>query len=255
VAGTGLRGEERRTRQDRRGTERRTRQDRRGKERKTRQDVRTRDRLIEVAAERFADDGFKKVTVREICARARANVAAINYHFGGKDGLYRAVIQRAIHVMRETNDLSIEAGRGTPPEARLRAYIHVFLSRLSGRDRLSWIHKLMTREVAEPGDAMRVVMREVLEPRMHYLVGLASEVSGVEATDPRVLRAVLSIQGQIFVFARSLPPSAPAAWTRVMRDPGAVADHIATFSLAALRGLSATPPSSASGSPERRSGR
>jgi AcrR family transcriptional regulator len=194
---------------------------------------------MEAAAELFADRGFKPVTVREICAAAGANVAAVNYHFGGKDGLYRAVIERAIEVMRETNDLSIEAGRGTPPEAQLRAYVHVFLSRLASRDRLSWIHKLMTRELAEPGDAMRIVMREVLEPRMHHLVGLAAQISGVKPTDARVLRAALSIQGQIFVFARPLPPNAPPVWGRLVRDTAAVADHITEFSLAALRGLAA----------------
>ena len=205
------------------------------------QDLRTRDRLIEVAAEMFADRGFEKTTVREICAAAGANLAAVNYHFGGKDGLYHAVVQTAIRVMRETNDLSIEAGRGTPPEAQLRAYIRVFLSRLTGRDRLSWIHKLMAREVSEPGEAMRTVMREVLEPRMRYLLGLAADISGLAATDVRVLRAVVSIQGQILVFARPLPPSSPAAWARAVKDTAAVADHIADFSLAALRTMATHP--------------
>src|SRR5262245_56765329 len=192
---------------------------------KTAHDVRTRDRLVEVAADLFADRGLEKTTVREICAGASANVAAVNYHFGGKEGLYHAVVQTAIRVMRETNDLSIEAGRGTPPEAQLRAYVRVFLSRLQGRDRLSWIHKLMARDVAEPGEGMRMVMREWIEPRMQYLVGLAAEISGLAATDVRVLRAVVSIQGQILVFARPLPPSSPAAWTQAVRDPAAVADH------------------------------
>jgi len=204
-------------------------------------DLRTRDRLIDVAAELFADRGLERTTVREICAAAGANVAAVNYYFGGKDGLYHAVVQTAIRVMRETNDLSIGAGRGTPPEAQLRAYIRVFLSRLQGRDRLSWIHKLMAREVAEPGEAMRIVMREVLEPRMHYLLGLAAEISRLPATDVRVVRAVLSIQGQILVFARQLPPSSPPVWTRAVKDTSAVADHIADFSLAALRALAARP--------------
>ena len=209
---------------------------------KTAQDLRTRDRLIEVAAEMFADRGLEKTTVRDICAAAGANVAAVNYHFGGKDGLYQAVVQTAIRVMRETNDLSIEAGRGTPPEAQLRAYIRVFLSRLTGRDRLSWIHKLMAREVAEPGEAMRIVMREVIEPRMQYLLGLASEISGAAATDPRLVRAVLSIQGQILLFARPLPPSSPPTWARAVRDPAIVADHIADFSVAALRALAPMAP-------------
>jgi hypothetical protein len=42
----------------------------------------------------------------------------------------------------------------------------LFRSRLEGRDRLSWIHKLMARAVAEPGEALRIVMREVIEPRI-----------------------------------------------------------------------------------------
>ena len=68
-----------------------------------------------------------------------------------------------------------------------------------------------------------------------------AEISGLPATDVRVLRAVLSIQGQILVFARQLPPSSPPAWTRAVKDATAVADHIAEFSLAALRTLAAQP--------------
>ena len=50
-------------------------------------DAATRARLLAAAGRLFADRGFKKVTVREICRAARANVAAINYHFGDKLGL------------------------------------------------------------------------------------------------------------------------------------------------------------------------
>ncbi|MDH4066852.1 MAG: CerR family C-terminal domain-containing protein, partial [Acidobacteriota bacterium] len=152
-------------------------------------DQRTRDRLLTVAAELFADRGFTRVTVREICTAAGANVAAVNYHFGDKEGLYRAVVQQAIRVMRETNDLTAEAGRGTPAEARLGAFIGVFLSRLTGRDRLSWIHKLMAREMDQPGEAMRLVVREVLEPRMRHLTTLVAEIARLPADDPRVFRA------------------------------------------------------------------
>ena len=49
-------------------------------------DRETRDRLLAAAERLFADRGFKKVTVRDICTVAKANVAAINYHFGDKLG-------------------------------------------------------------------------------------------------------------------------------------------------------------------------
>jgi len=208
---------------------------------KTVQDLRTRDRLLQVAAEMFADRGFKKVTIREICAAASANVAAVNYHFGDKDGLYRAVVQRAIQAMRETNDLSLEAGRGTPPEMQLRAYVEVFLSRLTGHDRLSWIHRLMSREMEGPSEVTRLVLREVLEPRMQHLSALVGEISGLAPDDPRVIRAVLSIQGQILLFGRPIVPRTPPVWARLLADSTGAADHITSFSIAAIRGLAHQP--------------
>ena len=84
-------------------------------------------------AQLFADRGFKKVTVRDICRAARANVAAVNYHFGDKLGLYREVLQRAIDRMRATNDAAREAGRARRPEEQLRRYIGIFVQRLLGR--------------------------------------------------------------------------------------------------------------------------
>ena len=51
----------------------------------------THSRLLESAVKLFAENGFNGVSVRELCAAADANVAAIQYHFGGKEGLYQAI--------------------------------------------------------------------------------------------------------------------------------------------------------------------
>jgi AcrR family transcriptional regulator len=48
----------------------------------------TREKLLEAAGQIFAEHGFQAATVREICSRAGANVAAINYYFGDKVELY-----------------------------------------------------------------------------------------------------------------------------------------------------------------------
>ncbi|MCU1343136.1 MAG: transcriptional regulator, TetR family, partial [Candidatus Acidoferrum typicum] len=58
----------------------------------------TREKLLEVAEHVFADRGYQAATIREICVRAGANVAAVNYHFGDKLGLYTEVLQQSIRA-------------------------------------------------------------------------------------------------------------------------------------------------------------
>jgi len=65
-------------------------------------DASTRQRLLDAAAELFAVNGFAATSVREICARAEANVAAINYHFGGKDQLLAEVLRIPLRSMEES---------------------------------------------------------------------------------------------------------------------------------------------------------
>jgi AcrR family transcriptional regulator len=53
----------------------------------------TEKRLLEATGAIFAEHGYRSATVRQICEKARANIAAVNYHFGDKEGLYRAVLR------------------------------------------------------------------------------------------------------------------------------------------------------------------
>src|SRR5579872_793581 len=90
----------------------------------------TREHLLEAAAEVFAEAGFRTATVREICQRAGANIAAVNYHFGDKEKLYRAVLKDSFRIAmaRYPADLGLPA-RATP-EQRLRAFVLSFLMRI-----------------------------------------------------------------------------------------------------------------------------
>lgn len=53
-------------------------------------------KLIEAAEREFAERGFHGASIREITARAGANVAAVNYHFSSKEGLFIAMIRHRI---------------------------------------------------------------------------------------------------------------------------------------------------------------
>ena len=197
----------------------------------------TRERLIEAAGQLFADHGFRKVTVREICRVARANVAAVNYHFGDKLGLYREVLQSAIDAMRATNDEARHAGAGQPPEEQLRRYIAIFVRRVltPGNDT---VHKLIHREMNDPTPALDALVEQGVRPRVEYLSGLIARIIGCAPTDQRVLRCVASVQSQTL----SYMPNPIATRLGFVNKPTAanlrdIADHIAEFSLAGIHAV------------------
>ena len=199
----------------------------------------TRQRLLDEGARLFAARGYARVTVRAICRAAHANVAAINYHFHGKRGLYDAVVQSAIDQMRATTATIIEAGRGQSPEQQLTTFIAIFLQRVTAM-RDNWIHQLMMRELNEPTAALDLVVRRVIEPRMTYLGEVIGKLLGCRSSDPRVRRCVTSVQLQcLAAIDQRLPihnvPTTPAA-------VAALADHIARFSIGGITALRAPAP-------------
>lgn len=200
-------------------------------------DRETRARLLETAGHLFGERGFKRVTVREICKAAKANVAAVNYHFGDKLGLYREVLQGAIDAMRETSEAARQAGAGRPPEEQLRRFIGVFLHRVLSPGSAS-IHRLITREMNDPTPVLDDLVEQGVRPRIEYLSDVVARIMGCERKDERVLRCVASVQAQ----AVSYFPNAIAARLGFVLEPTearieAAAHHIATFSLAGVRAI------------------
>jgi TetR/AcrR family transcriptional regulator, regulator of cefoperazone and chloramphenicol sensitivity len=198
-------------------------------------DLETRDRLLESAASLFAANGFAKVTVRDICHAARANVAAVNYHFGGKTGLYEQVLRLAIAVMQETTTEAMQAGDGRHPREQLTAYISVFLRRVfEGRD--SWIHQMMMRELADPTPALDLVVDEVIRPRMAYLTKVIATLVRKPAGDERVGRCVASVNAQCLAVLRN-EVSDRLGFEITAGTIDDMAHHIARFSLAGIRAI------------------
>ena len=86
-------------------------------------------RLLEAAEQLFADRGFESVSVRDVTQLAKANVAAINYHFGSRDGLIAMVVLRYVSPINEERMLRLEAlekkftGKSVPIEEVLDAFV------------------------------------------------------------------------------------------------------------------------------------
>lgn len=196
----------------------------------------TRARIIEAAGEVFAETGFEKATVREICARAHANIAAINYHFRDKLGLYTEVLKTAACNGRAVAD---ESQALRDPQQALRSFIHGMFRRMHEADRPAWYARVMLHELASPTEALDVVVEQMIRPNSRLLCAIVGELLDRPSDDELTRLSAASVIAQVVhhVHAR---PVIQKLWPGLkssleMREK--IADHIANFSLAALHVL------------------
>jgi len=198
----------------------------------------TRQRLLEAAGEVFAERGFRMATVRDICQRAKANLAAVNYHFGDKERLYAAVLQYTFHCA-EPYPLDLGLGAEASVEERLRAFIRSHLFSLLAAGRPAWHRKLITREMAEPTRALDTVVDQMIRPEAEMLMAIVRDVLGHDAHPQRVWQCASSIIGQCLFYHHARPVILRLAPAQTF-TPEAIeqlVDHITHFSLAALKQL------------------
>jgi TetR/AcrR family transcriptional regulator, regulator of cefoperazone and chloramphenicol sensitivity len=196
----------------------------------------TRERLLQSAGEVFAEQGFRSATVRDICSRAGANIAAVNYHFGDKEKLYAAVLQHWLGEALKKYPPEGNLGADSPPDRRLHAFVRSWLFRMLGEGTPAWHGKLMAREMSEPTGAFDILMTETVRPMSQRLSGIVAKLLGPDAPEDLVNDCTMSVAGQCCFYRhahemiRRLYPDRPHTPERIEH----LADHITQFSLAAI---------------------
>jgi len=202
----------------------------------------TRRRLLDSAGEVFSDRGFRDATIREICTRAGANIAAVNYHFGDKEGLYREVLRYADLCAAAIKPLQAQLadpGSGLSARDKLHLFIRGYVAAMVESGKVSWHNRLIAREMLEPTPALDLIVEQNIRPRSEMVAGILRELLGAAATPERVARCKLSIIGQCLIYysgrhvVERLHPEYAVNADRI----DAVAQHITEFSLAAIEGL------------------
>ena len=100
----------------------------------------TRDRITKAAERLFAERGYDGTSIRAIVAKARVNQAAINYHFDGKDGLYREVLRAAFRAMTEDQLAHAEETKAMSREEALRRVYSTPVASAYGARRIQPLH-------------------------------------------------------------------------------------------------------------------
>jgi len=192
-----------------------------------------RERLIEAARQLFARDGYDAASVRDITARARANLGAITYHFGTKEALYHAVIERfATPIADQIAAISVESG---PPLERLAKAMRAFMDHI-------WRHpempRLILRELASdrplPEPVARVIRRNI--ESFSRIVAEGQADGSIRPGEPHLI--AMSVAGQPLFLALAGRAIREAIGT----DPGdpairtLIAEHVISNMKRALAG-------------------
>lgn len=196
----------------------------------------TRERLLVAAGSVFADRGFGSATVREICQLAGANLAAVNYHFGGKEGLYEAVFSRAASEARARFGMDAVFDSTGSGADRLEAFVRIMLAKVLGDDATNTHGRLMLREMVEPTPVLGKVVENEIRPFMGHLQGIVRELLGPEAGEDVVRRGCNSVVGQC-LFYKHCRPVLEVLYPGVVENAEELSEHIVTVCLGGLNAL------------------
>nr|WP_320016062.1 CerR family C-terminal domain-containing protein [uncultured Desulfobacter sp.] len=168
----------------------------------------TRERLLEAAIDVFGRHGFDSATTRMIAKAANVNIAAIPYYFGGKGGLYQAVIDYIVaQIKKETGGLLEHIGESTftketgRQQARelMQAVLERFINFIAGSEQGPRFARILLREQMFPSPAYDTLFEGFLKPLLNSLSTLIMAASG--ESDPRqaTFRA-MTLMGQVVIF-------------------------------------------------------
>lgn len=195
----------------------------------------TRAALMAAAADLFAEQGYAGARVRDIAARARANVAAVSYHFGSKQALYVAVLEEQAARMIAQHPLPTDDD-AQHPERRLRAVIAGLLGRALADDERGYAQRLLVREMLSPSDALPLMVERVQKPQFAQVMQAVQAVAGPLLPADALRLACLSLVSQCLFYRVARPvidQVAPGVTDVGARE--ALVDHLLRYNLAALR--------------------
>ncbi len=198
-------------------------------------------RLLEVAAELFAEKGYAQTSVRDITSAAGCNLAAVNYHFGSKEKLYEEIFCQMMTLWREERIQAIEtvmaeADREGILERLLRAFASTFVGQLAGSEgNGKKLTNLFLREVTDPHLPAGIFAREIALPTRESL-GQALMQICPRLTKAQTQSCLHSLVGQLThaIHARRLLGEAMGSQSP-FDDLEAFVEHIVRFTAAGIR--------------------
>ncbi len=169
----------------------------------------TRNQLLEAGLRLFSIHGFESVSTRQLTKESGANIAAINYHFGGKEGLYRAVLEQLVidtepyfgpGLAKIQDSISKSANDREKLLPTITGLVTNLFRLFLEDEFMRWRAPLVMREYANPSENFDILYSGRIEPLHQTVTAIAAAILQKPIDDEECIIRAHAIIGQIVVF-------------------------------------------------------
>lgn len=164
----------------------------------------TKGKLLSAAVETFALKGYRDTTVLEICNKAGANVAAINYHFGSKVKIFQLSIQQAYKLAESKYPTQGTLSPDSPAEDRLRTFMEAIIKRNFDKGPAGYLDRILRYELIQDDGPHEIIRTEMQNLEKNKILEIISQLIG--SVDPQILESVCMNIISLCVFPPRIVP-------------------------------------------------
>lgn len=196
----------------------------------------TRQSILDAAGRIFAKHGYSGTTNHAVCAEAGCSTPSINYYFGGKEGLYEAVLIEAHRQIMDFSELDAAITSASGPEEKLRACLSMLVRTARLAPEL-WGIPVLLRELAANTEAVPSGLLDAVTAKLALLKALICGIAGVEQDSPEGRQAVISTVTPCMMLIFFTPRMKQVLVPGLEENPEELVDNMLIFVLGGLSAL------------------
>jgi TetR/AcrR family transcriptional regulator, regulator of cefoperazone and chloramphenicol sensitivity len=197
----------------------------------------TKEKLLAAASDVFVEMGFRDATVAEICARAEANISAVNYYFGSKEALYQEAWRHSFNESIKAYPQDGGVNDAAPLEEQLHGQIKALIKRIADDNNKDFFISQM--EMINPTGLLEEVMKTELIPLREKTLSIVLKLLGNKVTAREVSyceTCIISMCVHPMLMQRIMRRNSNMK-VHVIDDLDAFADHVIKFALAGIAAI------------------
>lgn len=164
----------------------------------------TKKNILEVAVDMFANSDFDSVSTRDIAEKANVNLSAISYYFGSKEGLYIAVVEKMIDVIKESNKSLVNSilnfKFSQSQEENVKNFLNIMgefveyaiINNNNNRDSIIW-----SKNNSRIALVLDIVYNDLHLPLNNAFAQIIASITNLSVNDIKTVFVVNSIIGQL----------------------------------------------------------